>query len=69
VFLSCDISNVGTSANKVDMVDINQIYNEIRKGPVKGSLADIDRDILVTIFDHNLCVTNFDPLGGGDRLP
>lgn len=53
--LSCDFNN----DNIVNILDINQVYTDIRNANVKDSLADIDRDGKVSIFDHNFCVQNF----------
>lgn len=55
--LACDLDN----NNLINISDINQIYTDIKKPKAehKDSLADITRDGVIDIFDHNYCVQNF----------
>ncbi|MBI2036473.1 hypothetical protein HYT17_02495 [Candidatus Microgenomates bacterium] len=55
--LSCDLNN----DNLINMLDLNQLYTDIKKPKTehKDSLADITRDGTIDIFDHNFCVQNF----------
>lgn len=55
IFPSCDLNN----DNVVNILDIGQVYTDIRGTANRDSLADIDRNGTVDIFDHNFCVQNF----------
>jgi len=59
--LSCDLNN----DNLINMLDLNQLYTDIKKPKAehKDSLGDITRDGVIDIFDHNFCVQNFLKIG------
>lgn len=55
VILSCDFNN----DNLVNQLDLNQMYTDLIVGNKNvASLADINRNGRVDIFDHNFCARN-----------